>query len=165
MWQNGGNWVSGLVGIVFYALVPGLILFYLLRAGFVQDLYPPERSQRGFLLLLGAVCYFLGFITLVFVEAPGFMLGAGCTYFGNALLVWQINKYWKISIHAVGVSGGLLILLLVVGRELWPCLFALPLVGWARLRLKLHTPAQVGGGALLGGCSAGLIMSLFSGLL
>ena len=54
---------------MFYALVPGLSLILLLRNGFVRDLYPPERSQRGRLLLLGTACYFLGFVALIMAGA------------------------------------------------------------------------------------------------
>lgn len=163
-WLVGGGWIAGMVGVVFYALIPGSILLYMYRAGFVEELYPPERSQRAPLLLLGTACYFLGFIALGLAGVPGLVLGAGCAYCINTLLVWQINRHWKISIHAVGVSGGLMILLLAAGPGLWPLLVALPLVAWARLRLNSHTPAQVAVGALLGGCSTGLLLSLFERL-
>ena len=161
-WLVGGSWVAGIAGVAFYAVLPGLVLIFLYKIGFIEDVYPPERAQRACLLLLGAGCYFLGVVVLRIVEAPDFMLGAGWTYCGNSLLVWQINRYWKISIHAMVVSGGVLILLLAGGMWLWPLVLTLPLVAWARLQLKSHTPAQIVAGALLGGCSTGLLLSLLS---
>ena len=163
-WLAGAGWVAATVGVVFFALVPGLVLLYLSWAGVVDEVYPSDRSQRQRPLLLGVACYALGLVALGLAGAPGFMLGAGCVYCGNTLLVWQINKYWKISIHAVGVSGGLLILLLVGGSAWWPLLGALPLVAWARLQLKAHTPAQVAAGALLGVCSSALLFTLWTGV-
>ena len=160
---GGGNWKAGLVGLIFYALVPGLFLVVLYRNGFVQDLYPPERSQRGRLLLLGTGCYLLGFAVLVAAGAAQSMLGAGCSFFCNALIVWCINRHWKISIHAVGVAGGILILLLAFGFELWLLFLALPMVAWARLRLRSHSPAQVAVGAVLGGLMSAVIFGRFVG--
>ena len=161
MWTAGADWVAGGIGLAFYAVIPGLAMLFLFRNGIVQEFYPGERDQRGRLLILGTVCYLLGFIALGIYGASHFMVGAGCAYFLNALLVWQINRYWKISIHAVGVSGGILILLEAMGGEFWPFVLALPLVAWARLRLKSHTPAQVVVGGLLGGISTGLVVGAF----
>ena len=159
-WLVGGNWVAALIGVAFYALLPGLALLFLLRLGYICELYPSGQKQRAGLLLLGALSYFLGFMGLGLVGAPGFMLGGGVAYFINALLVWQINKYWKISIHSVGVSGGILIIWVAAGPQAWPLVLAWPLVAWARLNIKAHTPAQVVAGALLGGSSTGLLLFL-----
>ena len=162
IWLDGGGWKAGVVGLVFYALVPGLSLFLLYRNGFVQDLYPPERSQRGRLLLLGTACYFLGFVALIVAGAPKAMLGVGGTFFSNALIVWKINQHWKISIHAVAVAGGILILLFAFGAHLWPFTVALPLVAWARLHLRSHTFAQVAAGGALGVLTSGLVINFFA---
>ena len=159
-WLLGGNWVAALIGVGFYAVLPGLALLLLLRLGYIGELYPPEQRQRARLLLLGALSYLLGFIGLGLIGAPGFMLGGGLAYFINALLVWQINKYWKISIHSVAVSGGVLIILVAAGNHAWPLVLAWPLVAWARLHIKVHTPAQVVAGALLGVSSTGLLLFL-----
>ncbi len=150
-------WLAGVAGVVLYAVVPGLILVALHRTGVITELYPGERAQRGGLLLSGALCYFAGYGVLSWLQAPAAMLIAGCAFGLNALLVWGINQYWKISIHAVGVSGGVSVLVLAGGAPLWPSLLALPLVAWARLRVGAHTPAQVMAGLLLGGCSTLLL--------
>ena len=164
MWMDWGDWKAGVVGLVFYALVPGLSLILLLRNGFVRDLYPPERSQRGRLLLLGTACYFLGFVALIMAGASKAMLSVGCTFFSNALIVWRINYHWKISIHAVAVAGGILITVFAFGSDVWPFVLALPLVAWARLRLRSHTLAQVVVGGALGVITSGLVVHLFSRL-
>jgi len=159
-WLAQEAWLAGVVGVFLYSIIPALILLYLYRAGHIADLYPNERRQRAGLLLLGSLCYFLGFVVLLLLEAPVPMLVAGGAFGCNTLLVWLINRYWKISIHAVGASGGVSVLLLAGGAHLWPFLLALPLVAWARLHLKAHTPAQVAAGFLLGGCSTSLLCTL-----
>lgn len=162
-WLAGGKWWAGLTGMFFYGLVPALALLYLYCNGSISHVYLPERDQRARLLLLGAGCYFLGCVSLWLVRAPDLILGAGCVYCGNALVVWQINRHWKISIHAVGVSGGVFLLWAASGGRLWPLSLALLLVAWARLQLQAHTLGQVLGGILLGGASAGLLLSLSPG--
>jgi len=159
-WLTQEAWVAGVVGVLLYAIIPAIFLVYLYRAGYITDLYPDERNQRAGLLLSGALCYFAGFAVLLLLEAPVHMLIAGCTFGFNTLLVWWINQYWKISFHAVGVGGGVSVLMLAGGVSLWPALLAMPLVAWSRLRLKAHTPAQVTAGLLLGGCSTILLCVL-----
>jgi membrane-associated phospholipid phosphatase len=157
-WKWRQAWVAGLAGVVCYALVPGLVLLWLWRAGHIEEFYPDDRRQRGMLLLLGAACYFAGYGLLRLLEAPWLMAGTGCVFGVNALLVWLVNRCWKISIHAAGVSGAVCILLVAGGGRLWPGLLGLPLIAWARLRLKAHTPIQVGAGMVLGAASAGLLL-------
>ena len=161
VWLRGGAFVAGLAGVVFYSLVPGVALLYLYRTGMIADVYLPERSQRARLLPLGVAWYFAGLVVLWLVNAPTPMLGAGSAFCGMALLVWQIDRFWKISIHATGVGGGLGIVLAAAGWSLWPLFLSLPLVMWARLRLQAHTPAQVWAGAILGGAASSLLLNLF----
>jgi membrane-associated phospholipid phosphatase len=68
---------------------------------------------------------------------------------GRVIVFVAINVYWKISLHTAFVSAAATILTLAYGAAAaWVFAF-LPLVGWARLELKLHTPAQVAAGAFL----------------
>ena len=156
-WQ-GKDWLVGSVGILSYVLVPGVIWVYLYRKGHIPELYPAARSQREHMLLVGTGLYAFGVVALWLVGASPLVLGAGLAFCSNTLLVWQINKYWKISIHAVGVSGGGAILLLVGGVGMWPVGLALPLVAWARLHLRIHTPAQIIAGSGLGGGASGVLI-------
>ena len=162
-WRAPADWVAGGVGVLLYAVVPGVLLVYLFRAGHISALYPDERRERAAMLLVGSLCYFAGVAVLYWCRAPFPMLLAGCAFGCNAMLVWLINQHWKISIHAVGVGGGVSILLLSGGVSLWPFLLALPLVAWARLQLRAHTPAQVTAGLVLGSASTVTLCVLFLG--
>jgi hypothetical protein len=162
-WRGWGQyWICGLVGIGFYTVVPGFVLALLKRRGEITgDIYDPPPQMRERILLAGAACYLAGCGSLVLCEAPSVMLWAGATFLCGALLVWVIGKRWKISIHAGGVSGGGTILLAVGGGELWPLVAAVPLVGWARLQRRAHTPAQVVAGLGMGVLLATLLRPLF----
>ena len=70
-------------------------------------------------------------------------------YGSNTLIVFFINLKWKISIHAMGVTGPTTALIFI--NPLF-FIFGLlsPLVMWSRVTLKKHTLGQVLGGSILG---------------
>ena len=57
-------------------------------------------------LLLGACCYALGGAALYGISVPPLMLVTAASCVVNTLLVWWINRSYKISIHAAGVRRG-----------------------------------------------------------
>ena len=71
------------------------------------------------------------------------MVGIGATL--------AITLTWKISFHAAVAAGALGILALAFGQAALLAAPLLGLIGWARVRLGAHTPAQVYAGVLIGG--------------
>ena len=67
----------------------------------------------------------------------------------NTAVVWRITRYWKISIHMVGI-GGPIVAIWFSGFQ-YPILMGsiVVLVGLARILLKAHTPTQVVTGTVL----------------
>ena len=105
------HWLVGGMGICAFALMPGLVLLILVRWGYLDQVYPEDRHERGILLLLGILCYTLGWVGLYWLGATLLVLVSAATFVVSTLLVWWINRYWKISIHATGVGGAACILL------------------------------------------------------
>ncbi len=139
-----------LVGLCFYVVLPGLALLYLLRTGRIDALYPQQRQQRDGLLLAGVVSYGLGYISFILIDAHPLMYTTGLSFCAATLLVWLINRHWKISIHCVGVGGAVSLLCVAGGMAFWPSLLLIPLVSWARLSLLAHTLLQIVAGLVLG---------------
>ena len=146
---NNTVWI-GVLGVLFYGIVPAIALGLLYKKGIIADIYLAERQQRGPILLWGTLCYLVGLGVLYWAAAPRVALIIGGTFCSTALLVWGVNRFWKISIHSAGISGGVVLMLAIGGKEWWPLLLCLPLVAWARLWLRVHTWTQVIGGMLLG---------------
>ncbi len=155
------DWLVGGMGICAFSLMPGLVLLILVRLGYLDQVYPEDRNKRGILLLLGTLCYTLGWVGLYWLGATLLVLVSAATFVVSTLLVWWVNRYWKISIHAAGVGGAACILLVSFGGAAWPFLLSLPSIAWARLYLRVHTPAQIGVGAVLGAGSAVLLFMGF----
>jgi len=60
-----------------------------------------------------------------------------------------INLRWKISVHTGFVTASLTVLILLYGAPGVIMAPLIPLVGWSRIELEYHSPAQVVAGALL----------------
>lgn len=145
--------------------VPSLLIYYLYRSGYVQSLHLTALTDRRLPFFLTALIYmFLTFLfafrmELISTVAPEIALLLGSISL-SILLVGIISLYWQISAHSVGMSGvvGILagIMLKFSQTELFiPLLLSVLLTGFvgsARLKLNAHTPAQIGGGVLLGLC-------------
>ncbi len=157
-----GDWLAGAVAIGAFSLIPGLLLWHLVRSGYLDKAYTDDRNRRGILLLLGALCYALGGAALYGIGAPSLMLATAASCVVNTLLVWWINRSYKISIHAAAVGGATCVLLISVGSAAWPFLLSWPAVAWARLYLRAHTPMQLGAGGALGAGSMALLYSAFT---
>lgn len=154
-------WLAGAVAIGAFSLIPGLLLWRLVRSGYLDQAYTDDRSKRATLLLLGALCYALGTAALWGIDAPPLMRVTAAACVVSTLLVWWINRSYKISIHAAGVGGATCVLLISSGSAAWPCLLSWPVVAWARLYLRAHTPMQLGAGGALGAGSMALLYSAF----
>ena len=148
-----------MLGVLFYIVLPALSLFYGLRRGRMDQLYPTSRQQRSDLLLMGVVSYGIGVIVQWVVHPDLILLIAGISFTLATLLVFCINLFWKISIHCVGVGGAIVLLFSIIGFGMaWPGVLIALLVGWARLHLGAHTVPQVLAGFILG---AGVSLAVY----
>ena len=72
-----------------------------------------------------------------------------------------ITRYWKISTHALGITAPLVALIAIFGSRPLPFLVLIPIVCWARVYLRAHTPAQVIAGAGLAAVSTYVMLVFF----
>lgn len=155
-------WIA--VSILLVTLVPLAYIIYLLRRGEISDLHLRRREQRPRIILVSLVSWLVALVVLVAFGAPWQLiafLGAGLIAF---VVSGAITLRWKISFHT-GVAGGVLtVLTLIFGTGVLLMLPLLLILGWARVELRDHTPAQVIAGALVGGSVSGIVFALLVGL-
>ena len=72
-----------------------------------------------------------------------------------------INLFWKISLHTAFVAAAATLLIIVYNPVGAWTLVLVPLVAWARIEMKLHSPAQVTSGALLAAAIALIVFWCF----
>ena len=137
------------VSILFTNILPLLTILYYRKVGKLSAFDAPLREQRVELLVIAAMYYAVGFIFLEYLGASLIVKGLMFCYAINTAVVWRITRYWKISIHMVGI-GGPIVAIWFSGFQ-YPILMGsiVVLVGLARILLKAHTPAQVVTGTVL----------------
>jgi membrane-associated phospholipid phosphatase len=137
------------ISLTFATLIPLLLLFYLQRAGRIPDIYASQRESRATPFLGAISSYLAGTTALLATAAPKIVTALMLCYLGNSLIMMLITRVWKISVHASGITGPATVLIYSVGVAALPVLLLVIPVGWARIMLKAHTPAQVLAGGLL----------------
>lgn len=139
---------------LFLSLVaPLLFLLWQLRRGEVTDIDIHFRQQRKWALLVTIAGFAITWIAMLVGDAPPILR----LLVGTGLVEWSVifvvTLRWKISIHAASISGIATYLVWGFGMTAAPALLAVPVVGWSRVKLRRHTPAQVLAGIGLGGLS------------
>ena len=127
-----------------------IILFVVLRRrGKIVDLDASVKEERNTPFLISLGLYLIGISILINFNVNIISTAFWFCYISNTLVTILINKHWKISAHAVGAAGPLAALTYVFGPI--ASLFAIIvfLVGWSRIKLKVHNFAQVIAGVLL----------------
>jgi len=138
------------VAYIFGFILPIALVLILRKQGRIVDRDATIKEERILPLVLGSVIYSAGLIILLFHHVNPLTLSFWFCYISNTIAVIFITRLWKISAHMLGVSGPFAAAMYVLG---WPALLlaAVPFaVGWSRLFLKVHTPAQVLAGGLMG---------------
>lgn len=159
-WRAGG-WSGVGWALLAFLILTGLPLAYILiglRRGWVSDLELSKREERPRFILVSFSSDLMGLLILGLGGAPRLVWLLALIYASLGMTMFTISNYWKISLHMVGVSGFSTLLIAMFGWGAWWALLSLPLVAWARLQRRKHTPAQLIAGALGGALITGFVL-------
>ncbi|MDK1472601.1 hypothetical protein QNO07_04020 [Streptomyces sp. 549] len=162
-WQVAGltgvGW--GLFGAVFAAVFPVLFITFGIRRGTWADRHLGVRQQRLVAMVFIISSVLTGTLLMVLLGAPQAMVALIAAMVATLVVLMAITVAWKVSVHAAVSAGSVAILTLVFhGPHPLVLLPLVVLVGWSRIALRDHTPAQVVTGALLGALIAGSTFAL-----
>lgn len=145
-----------LVCFIFSNFIPISTVLTLKKMGKISDLDASKKEQRIFPLMLGIIYSGIAFLILTYMNANPLVRGLMFCYMTNTIITILITRYWKISIHAMGV-GGPIATLWIAGFQ-YPILALLILVAvsYSRVILKAHSILQV-----VVGSFAGLVLTYF----
>lgn len=160
-----------LVAAVFYTLIPLSITVLHFRWGKIESLDLPIRKKRYMLFIYAILSSSTGSLILIFLFLTGypFIAKVAAVFMLNTVIGYILNLKWKVSIHTASVaSAGIIFGVLWFADQydvfifIWSgilslgtLLLLLPLMMWSRYRLKVHTAAEIFGGA-----AAGIIFTL-----
>jgi membrane-associated phospholipid phosphatase len=154
-------WILLFNSIAFTSLLPMLFVFYLYASDRIADLDMSNREERERVFIAFVLFFALGTVDLWLIGAPPIMTASMAGYALSSLVVQWITRYWKISTHALGITAPLVALCTIYGSRPVPFLVLIPIVCWARVYLRAHTPLQVLAGVALAAVSTILMLHLF----
>ena len=146
-----------IVTSAFTLVLPSISVLILLKTGKIKNLQLEQASDRimpyGGTILYYFALYYLFHSIAISPLFKALILGASL----SVLITFLINFKWKISAHTVGIGGITGALLATIYRlhaefylMLMLIVFIAGIIGYARLKLKAHTPTQVYSGFLVG---------------
>jgi hypothetical protein len=137
--------------ILFASLIPiGLIVFLKFR-GKLSDVEMSIRSERERVYLLCAAAYALGTTILLVSGAAWPLWGFLLLHVPNTLLLLAFNRWIKVSIHTMVLTGLYVCALLFFGERLSPLGIIILFAAWARWDAGNHTVTELILGASIGG--------------
>jgi membrane-associated phospholipid phosphatase len=143
-----------LLAILFTGVIQIAYVLHLKHNNKVAAYDVPDRLQRTKPYLLSIALSLTGLAVLAWMHASPWVLALTWCFAINTALLTAINRYWKISAHMMGLTGPLVFLMPLAGAWILLALPLLVLLGWARIRLRAHTPGQV-----LAGAAAGIVFT------
>ncbi|MEV6977255.1 phosphatase PAP2 family protein [Kitasatospora sp. NPDC093806] len=153
---SGLGW--GLLAALFCGVVPIGVIALGVRRGKLTDKHIRLRRQRVVPMAVSLSSVVAGVALLYLLHAPAEVGALVVAMLVGLVSALAVTVWWQISLHNAVAGGTAMILLLALGPASPALLVAavsIPVgVGWSRLALKAHTPAQVLAGTALGGVSA-----------
>ncbi len=147
--QQGLLWWG--ITIAGISVVPFLFIRRGVKLGRYSDAHISVRSQRLVPLAFGLACMLLVFLLLSLLHASRPLLATLISMIlalAIALGVTQLARY-KVSLHMLGITGAVLACWLFFGPLYLLLSPLILLVGWARWKVRAHTPLQALLGALV----------------
>jgi hypothetical protein len=138
-------------------LFPLLSIFIMFRKGMINSLKMESRQERIFPFITTAIFYYLTYYLLSRIQISYIF---HVFILGSTLLIITtlfINFFWKISIHMIAIGGVLgtflglsTLAILNIPQFILLLIFISGVIGFSRIKLNAHNPAQVYTGFLTG---------------
>ncbi|WP_340377208.1 hypothetical protein U5640_20425 [Streptomyces sp. SS7] len=155
---TGLGW--GVLAALFCGGIPFAVIMLGVRRGSWTDKHVRVREQRAVPLLATMTSVLVGISLLVAFKAPREVFALVVAMLVGLVVTMIVTVWWKVSVHTAVASGVVVILLLAYGMSMAPLVLGIAAIGWSRVALRDHTPAQTAVGAMLGGLAAAVVFSL-----
>ena len=132
-----------LFSVVFFVLLGMLI-------GFFSDYDVSKKEERPKLFAFGGIISFLYLGSLILLNGPKILYFLIFGIILGVLVISVVNNWIKVSIHTATVSAFTLSLVILFGYNFLPILILIPVMAWARVKIKKHTILEAISGGFLG---------------
>jgi len=141
------------ITVTFTSLLPFFSILYFKKLGKISSLEAPIRKQRLELLVISSIYNAIGFILVQYFHASNIVQGLMFCYACNTGITWFITRYWKISIHMIGLGGPFIALFLSGYNNFMIYGSIIMMVYYSRIKLKAHNHLQL----ITGTCLASVL--------
>jgi len=103
----------------------------------------PEKEDRIKPLVVACISYIICFIILYILKGPLFLKSIFAVIIVSTIILTIITYFWKICLHTSGITFMVITFIILFGKWMLLMILLIPLIGWARVRIKKHTVNQV----------------------
>jgi hypothetical protein len=135
-------WTVLSIGIVILPLV--YLIYSGVRSGRYSDPSISMREQRRSLYITASLLFILLIAILVLGRAPWVLIACLTAAVLATLIGFVINaRFTKLSLHSIAIAGCTTVMILTLPWLGITMALIMPVVAWARIRLRHHTLAQI----------------------
>jgi len=147
--------------ILFGMLIPYLYVFFLFKRKLIDDLHVPNRENRIKPLIITIISYIMGYFVLCILDAPLFLKTVFIISIISTVILTTITYFWKVSFHTSWITSVTITSYILFGEWALVLLLLVPVVGWARVKIKRHTVMQVVLGTIISAIISLLVYSYY----
>jgi membrane-associated phospholipid phosphatase len=148
-----------LIAITFAAVLPVAFIKRGMKRGSWADRHVGAKQHRLIVMTFIIASVGTGLALLELLGGPAAVTALVVAMLATLAALMAITTKWKISVHSAVSSGAVAMLALAYGPWMLVGYALVALVGWSRIALRDHTPAQVLAGAALGAAVAAAIFA------
>lgn len=135
------GWAS--MSLLFGTVIPYLYVSFLYRKKEINDMHIPKKENRIKPMLVSCASYTLCLIILYILDGPLFLESIFAVSAVSTIIFTIITYFWKISLHSSWITFVVITFNILFGRWMLLMIPLIPVIGWARVRIKKHTINQV----------------------
>ncbi len=122
----------------------------------------PKKEERIFFLSMSMIAYLISMV-IIYYFGNQFLFNLGLIFFMILTVMVVTTYFWQISLHtALNTVGSIIVNFLFNWSVLWLFL-SIPIIFWARFKLKRHNVRQLLAGVILSGGITLVMLKLFRG--
>lgn len=135
-----------------YAFILAVAVFVIIGVflGVFSNFDVSKREQRPLLFSFSAFAMFSYLLSLLILDGPKVLFIALFAIILGLVVIVIVNKWIKASIHVATATSVLVFIGIVYKGYFFLLLMLIPLLAWARVKMKAHTALEVVMGAILG---------------
>ncbi len=129
--------------LLFGVVIPYLYICFLYKRKEINDIHIPRKEDRMKPLIVSCVSYIICFIVLYVLNGPLFLKSIFAVSVVSTIILTIITYFWKISLHTSWITFVVITFNILFGRWMLLMIPLIPVIAWARVRIKEHTVNQV----------------------